>query len=111
MEKGERGVIMKERVQTFGRFLSGMVMPNIGAFIAWGLIAALFIEKGWIPNALFARLVGPMSQVMLPLLIAYTGGRVVAGDRGALTGAIAAMGVIVASENPMFLGAMIVGPV
>ena len=111
MEKGERGVIMKERVQTFGRFLSGMVMPNIGAFIAWGLIAALFIEKGWIPNASFARLVGPMSQVMLPLLIAYTGGRVVAGDRGALTGAIAAMGVIVASENPMFLGAMIVGPV
>ena len=80
MEKGERGVIMKERVQTFGRFLSGMVMPNIGAFIAWGLIAALFIEKGWIPNASFARLVGPMSQVMLPLLIAYTGGRVVAGD-------------------------------
>lgn len=102
---------MKERVQTFGRFLSGMVMPNIGAFIAWGLIAALFIEKGWIPNASFARLVGPMSQVMLPLLIAYTGGKVVAGDRGALTGAIAAMGVIVASENPMFLGAMIVGPV
>jgi len=102
---------MKERVQTFGRFLSGMVMPNIGVFIAWGLIAALFIEKGWIPNAAFAQLVGPMSHVMLPLLIAYTGGRVVAGDRGALTGAIAAMGVIVASENPMFLGAMVVGPV
>ncbi|MDE6887928.1 MAG: PTS mannitol transporter subunit IICBA [Eubacterium sp.] len=102
---------MKERVQTFGRFLSGMVMPNIGAFIAWGLIAALFIEKGWIPNAAFAQLVNPMSHVMLPLLIAYTGGKVVAGDRGALTGAIAAMGVIVASENPMFLGAMVVGPV
>ena len=48
---------MKERVQTFGRFLSGMVMPNIGAFIAWGLIAALFIEKGWIPVAAFAELV------------------------------------------------------
>ncbi len=102
---------MKEKVQTFGRFLSGMVMPNIGAFIAWGLIAALFIEKGWIPNAAFAQLVDPMSHVMLPLLIAYTGGRAVAGDRGALTGAIAAMGVIVASRDPMFLGAMIVGPV
>ena len=102
---------MKEKVQTFGRFLSGMVMPNIGAFIAWGLIAALFIEKGWIPNAAFAQLVDPMSHVMLPLLIAYTGGKVVAGDRGALTGAIAAMGVIVASKDPMFLGAMIVGPI
>ena len=101
---------MKERVQTFGRFLSGMVMPNIGAFIAWGLIAALFIETGWVPNAAFARLVGPMSHVMLPLLIAYTGGKVVAGDRGGLIGAITAMGVIVASENPMFLGAMAVGP-
>jgi len=102
---------MKEKVQTFGRFLSGMVMPNIGAFIAWGLIAALFIETGWVPNASFARLVDPMSHVMLPLLIAYTGGRIVAGDRGGLIGAIAAMGVIVAAENPMFLGAMAVGPV
>ena len=102
---------MKERVQTFGRFLSGMVMPNIGAFIAWGLIAGLFIEKGWIPYAAFAQLVYPISHVMVQLLIAYTGGKVVAGDRGALTGAIAAMGVIVASENPMFLGAMVVGPV
>ncbi len=102
---------MKERVQTFGRFLSGMVMPNIGAFIAWGLIAALFISTGWCPNESFARLVDPMSHMLLPLLIAYTGGKVVAGDRGGVIGAIASMGVIVASENPMFLGAMVVGPV
>ncbi len=26
----------KIKVQSFGRFLSNMVMPNIGAFIAWG---------------------------------------------------------------------------
>lgn len=102
---------MKERVQTFGRFLSGMVMPNIGAFIAWGLIAALFIETGWMPNEKFAQMVGPMSSMMLPLLIAYTGGRVVAGDRGGVIGVIATMGVIVAApDNPMFLGAMVVGP-
>ena len=102
---------MKERVQTFGRFLSGMVMPNIGAFIAWGLIAALFIETGWRPNEKFAQMVGPMSSMMLPLLIAYTGGRVVAGDRGGVIGVIATMGVIVAApDNPMFLGAMVVGP-
>ena len=37
---------MKERVQKFGRFLSGMVMPNIGAFIAWGLIAAFSNPDG-----------------------------------------------------------------
>lgn len=102
---------MKEKVQLFGRFLSGMVMPNIGAFIAWGLIAALFIETGWLPNENFAQMVGPMSSVMLPLLIAYTGGRVVAGDRGGVIGVIATMGTIVAApDNPMFLGAMVVGP-
>ncbi len=101
---------MKEKVQLFGRFLSGMVMPNIGAFIAWGLIAALFIATGWIPNEKFAMLVDPMSHMLLPLLIAYTGGTVVAGQRGGVIGAIGTMGVIVGSENPMFIGAMIMGP-
>lgn len=101
---------MKERVQLFGRFLSGMVMPNIGAFIAWGLITALFIPTGWWPNESLAALVSPMSTVLLPLLIAYTGGAAVHGQRGGVIGAIATMGVIVGSDIPMFIGAMIVGP-
>ena len=101
---------MKEKVQVFGRFLSGMVMPNIGAFIAWGLITALFIETGWFPNATLAKLVDPMSKMLLPLLIAYTGGKNVWGQRGGVIGAVAAMGVIVGSDIPMFIGAMIVGP-
>lgn len=101
---------MKEKVQLFGRFLSGMVMPNIGAFIAWGLITALFISTGWFPNETIAQLVSPMSRMLLPLLIAYTGGSVVAGQRGGVIGAIASMGVIVGSEDPMFIGAMVVGP-
>ena len=101
---------MKEKVQLFGRSLSGMVMPNIGAFIAWGLITALFIETGWMPNERIAQLVSPMSSVLLPLLIAYTGGNVVAGQRGGVIGAIATMGVTVGSDVPMFIGAMVVGP-
>ncbi|MFI3212724.1 MAG: PTS mannitol transporter subunit IICBA [Eubacteriales bacterium] len=101
---------MKEKVQSFGRVLSAMVMPNMGAFIAWGLITALFIETGWIPNEQFALLVDPMSSILLPLLIAYTGGSNVAGVRGGVIGAVATMGVIVGSDIPMFLGAMIVGP-
>lgn len=101
---------MKEKVQVFGRFLSGMVMPNIGAFIAWGLITALFIETGWCPNEKLAQFVTPMSTVLLPLLIAYTGGSAVAGQRGGVIGVIATMGVIVGSDIPMFIGAMIVGP-
>ena len=101
---------MKEKVQLFGRSLSGMVMPNIGAFIAWGIITALFIETGWAPNERIAQLVSPMSSVLLPLLIAYTGGNVVAGQRGGVIGSLATMGVIVGSDIPMFIGAMIVGP-
>ena len=102
---------MKEKVQLFGRFLSGMVMPNIGAFIAWGLIAALFISTGWIPNEKFAAMVDPMSHMLLPLLIANTGGEGVAGKRGGIIGAIATMGTIVGSPDmPMFIGAMITGP-
>lgn len=103
-------VFMKEKVQSFGRFLSGMVMPNIGAFIAWGFITALFLETGWIPNEKLSILIGPMVQYLLPLLIAYTGGKAVAGARGGVMGAIAAMGVIAGSDVPMFIGAMIMGP-
>lgn len=102
---------MKERVQRFGRALSGMVMPNIGAFIAWGIITALFIPTGWLPNESFAKLVDPMVQYLLPLLIAYSGGKAVADHRGGVVGAITAMGVIVGVPGtPMFLGAMIAGP-
>ena len=85
-------------------------MPNIGAFIAWGLITALFIETGWCPNEKFAQIVSPMSSILLPLLIAYTGGEVVAGKRGGVIASIAVMGVIAGSDIPMFIGAMIVGP-
>ncbi len=101
---------MKERIQVFGRFLSGMIMPNIGAFIAWGLITAFFIPTGWVPNEKFGALVGPMSTYLLTLLIGFTGGKMVAGHRGGVIGAIATMGVIVGADVPMFLGAMIMGP-
>jgi len=100
----------QNKVQNFGRFLSGMVMPNIGAFIAWGLITAFFIPTGWIPNEGLASLVGPMITYMLPVLIAFTGGQMVAGKRGGVIGVIATMGVIVGTDIPMFIGAMILGP-
>ncbi|MBT2597428.1 PTS mannitol transporter subunit IICBA [Arthrobacter sp. ISL-72] len=113
---------MRVGVQKFGTFLSGMIMPNIGAFIAWGLITALFIKTGWLPipelggfgtNAAGTAnvgLVGPMITYLLPLLIAYTGGRMVYDVRGGVVGAIGTMGVIVGAGIPMFIGAMIMGP-
>lgn len=101
---------LRANVQRFGSFLSGMIMPNIGAFIAWGLITALFIPTGWYPNAALNELVGPMITYLLPLLIGFTGGRMVHGHRGGVVGATATMGVIVGAEIPMFLGAMIMGP-
>ena len=99
-----------EGIQSFGRKLSAMVMPNIGAFIAWGLITAIFISNGWWPNEHIAKLVTPMLRYLLPLLIAYTAGRNVAGIRGGVAGAVATMGVIIGSDTPMFIGAMIMGP-
>ena len=111
----------RARIQRFGGFLAGMVIPNIGAFIAWGLITAFFIETGWIPNENLAELVGPMIFFLLPILIGYTGGYLVHGQRGAVVGAIATAGVAIGGfvgtdvggelvQTPMFLGAMIAGP-
>jgi len=97
-------------LQKVGGNLAGMVIPNIGAFIAWGLLTALFIPTGWIPNEDFAKMVGPMIVNLLPILIAFTGGRMVHGHRGAVIGAVATVGVIVGTDIPMFLGAMIMGP-
>ncbi|MGE0214192.1 PTS mannitol transporter subunit IICBA [Mycolicibacterium sp.] len=121
---------VRVRVQKFGTALSNMVMPNIGAFIAWGLITALFIEQGWLqgifaalkdPDGWVAKIggwgaydgagiVGPMITYLLPILIGYTGGRMVHGNRGAVVGAIATIGVVTGADVPMFMGAMIMGP-
>ncbi len=120
---------MRETVQRFGGRLAGMVIPNIGAFIAWGLITALFIPTGWLAeytalnwdwDAITGATVGPMIKYLLPLLIAYTGGKMVHGHRGGVLAAIAAMGVIggaafelasgATGDPPQFLGAMVVGP-
>lgn len=91
--------------------MSGMVMPNIGAFMAWGLITAFFIPDGWLPNEAFAQLVEPMIRYLIPLLVAYAGGYIVYARRGAVVGAIAGFGAIAGADMPMFLGAMLMGPV
>ncbi|MBA4495238.1 PTS mannitol transporter subunit IICB [Paenactinomyces guangxiensis] len=101
---------LRVKIQRFGSYLSGMIMPNIGAFIAWGMITALFIPAGWAPNKGLAELVSPMITYLLPLLIGYTGGKIVYEGRGGVVGATATIGVIVGSDIPMFLGAMIMGP-
>ena len=100
----------RARIQKVGGNLAAMVMPNIGAFIAWGLLTALFIPTGWIPNEGLASMVGPMISTLLPILIGYTGGRLVHDQRGAVIGAVATMGIVVGSEIPQFLGAMLIGP-
>ncbi|WP_010631504.1 PTS mannitol transporter subunit IICBA [Sporolactobacillus vineae] len=101
---------LKLAVQKFGNFLSSMILPNIGAFLAWGIITALFIPNGWLPNKGLAQLVTPMVTYLLPILIGYTGGKLINGHRGGVVGAIATLGVIVGTNIPMFLGAMIMGP-
>lgn len=102
--------MIQARMQKVGGFMAGMVVPNIGAFIAWGLITALFMPAGWLPNKFLARLVDPMILNLLPILIGYTGGRLVHGPRGGLVGAVATMGMAAGSNIPMFIGAMAMGP-
>jgi PTS system mannitol-specific IIC component len=100
-----------------------MVMPNIGAIIAWGLITAFFIPVGWTPNEKIATMVGPGIYYLIPLLIAYTGGYNIYKIRGGVVGATSTLGIILATSSPlfdkayadtggspMFLGAMIMGP-
>lgn len=101
---------MKNAVSRFGKSLSGMVMPNIGAFIAWGFLTALFIEAGWFPNEKLASMVSPMLTYLLPILIAGQGGKMVAGDRGRVIAAIAVVGCICGSGYTMLMGAMVMGP-
>ena len=105
---------MKNGVQKFGKFLSSMVMPNIGAFIAWGLITALFIADGWIPNEGLASIQPYMLTYLLPILVASTGGALVGGERGRVMGAIAVLGCIAGvggtDGQPMLMAAMVIGP-
>jgi len=100
-----------ERIQRYGGYLAAMVLPNIGAILAWGLITAFVIPTGWTPNETLATLVGPMITFLLPILIGYTGGKLVYGHRGGVVGAVFTAGIVVGSTAPMFLGAMIVGPI
>jgi PTS system mannitol-specific IIC component len=102
---------VKERIQLYGGYLAAMVLPNIGAILAWGLITAFVIPTGWTPNETLAALVGPMITYLLPILIGFTGGKLVYGHRGGVVAAVATTGIIVGSDVPMFLGAMIVGPI
>ena len=138
--KRSGGKTAQVHVQRFGAFLTGMIMPNLPAFVAWGLITALFIATGWLPSGIlggfgnadligwqgaathlakasngstfpqYVGLVVPMITYLLPLLIANAGGRIVYGERGGVIGCVATMGVIAGSMVPMFMGAMLVGP-
>ena len=101
---------VRAAVSKFGKALSGMVMPNIGAFIAWGFLTALFIDTGWFPNPQLNELVSPMLKYLIPIMIAGQGGQNVAGQRGRVIGSIAVMGAIVGSEYTMLMGAMLMGP-
>lgn len=106
----ERKTGVLDRIRKFGGHMSGMVMPNLGAFVGWGLLAALFIPTGWLPNERLNEMVGPMLNYLLPLLIGYTAGYNIHGQRGGVIGAFTTMGVIVGSDITMFSGAMIMGP-
>ncbi len=100
----------KASVQKFGGFMAGMIIPNIGAILAWGIITMFVIPTGWVPNENLSKLVGPMITYLIPILVGYTGGKLVHGTRGGVVGAIATAGIIIGASIPMILGAMMMGP-
>ena len=111
----------RESVSRFGKFLSSMVMPNIGAFIAWGFMTAMFIPTGWLPNKTLAAIASPMLTYLIPMLIASQGGYLIAGKRGRIIATIAVMGAIVSgiatdpvtgetTVTTMLMASMLVGP-
>ena len=101
---------LKVQIQKIGAFLSGMVMPNIGAFIAWGILTALFIPAGWFPNETMNKLVSPTLTYLMPILLGYTGGKMVYDKRGGVAGALATMGVVIGADITMLIGGMVMGP-
>lgn len=103
--------MIRSNVQKIGSFISSMIIPNIGAFIAWGFIEAIFSPTGWFPNERISTLIDPLKNYLLPLLVGYTGGKVTGGVRGGIVAAIATIGVICGANIPMILGAIIIGPV
>ena len=103
--------MIKERVHNIGKFLSSMIIPNVGIFIAWGLATAIFMPTGWYPNERIAALIDPIIKYLLPILVGYTGGKVAGGVRGGIVASIATIGVIVGANIPMLIGAMIIGPI
>lgn len=103
--------MIRSNVQKIGSFISSMIIPNIGAFIAWGFIEAIFSPTGWFPNERISTLIDPLKNYLLPLLVGYTGGKVTGGARGGIVAAIATIGVICGANIPMILGAIIIGQV
>lgn len=102
---------MKNGVQRFGKFLSAMIMPNIGALIAFGFLAAFFNPSGWIPHEGFATIFSAILVYLIPILIASTGGKLVGGERGSIVAAIAVVGAIMSDPSTtMLMAAMIMGP-
>ncbi len=102
---------MKNGVQRFGKFLSAMIMPNIGALIAFGFLAAFFNGSGWIPHEGFATIFSAILVYLIPILIASTGGKLIGGERGGVVAAIAVVGAIMSDPNTtMLMAAMIMGP-
>lgn len=99
---------LRVKAQRFGGKLSAMVLPNLGAFMGWGILTALGI---WLSNDTLKSFITPVLTYLLPLLIAISAGRMVYGEKGAVIGAFTTMGVIIGADISMLLGAMIIAPI
>lgn len=136
--KSSKAKTFKLRIQKMGSFMAGMIMPSIGVLLAWGLWTAMFlydfendVHLGWFNAPMLGRLVGPGITWLLPILIAFNGGKLIYGLRGGMFATFVIVGTIVGTEwifetyiridvngvleapgaPNQFIGAMVLGPV
>lgn len=117
---------MQQGLRKFGSFMAGMIMPVIGLIIAWGFMTAILLgiktalyPPGSLPpdvdiSAEFSKRVFFMDQIIgfgigsaIPLMIGFMGGRQIYGQKGAIIGVIATIGVMMGAFNPLFNDTMV----
>ena len=97
------------KTRRVGHYLSGMIMPNVSVFITWGIITTLIQYLRGPLQSSFLEMDRLMIQFLFPVLIAYTGGRLIE-NRAGVVAAVAVIGMLTESEDPQILGAMVIGP-
>lgn len=102
----------REKMNTlkfYTNYLSRMMMPNLSIFIAWMIISFALSQLN-IEPVYIQKVEKGILQLVLPLMIAYTGGELQSRGRGGIAAVVAVFGLILMTDAPQVFGAMALGP-